>query len=279
MTDSLAETAADGASRKWLADPTLGRMSIRVTTPVRVVIIALCLVGVLAAVQRTVIAVLHQPRDASGFTAIERVVVEVLASVSGIDQGTPRYDDLTAGTLAFEKKYEANRALILLHVLPGGLILLLAPFQFSDRIRRRYVAYHRWTGRVLLVAVAISGISAFIFGLFMPFGGWRESAAVMLFGTLFFYAGARAWVAIRRRDVTMHREWITRMFAVAVGIATTRVISIGVSALTTLSLREVFLVSLWAGFASSVVAGEIIIRRARLHHVPMRAPAVARNSR
>ena len=74
MRESLAETAAGGASRKWLADTTLGRMSIRVTTPVRVVIVALCLVGVLAAVGRTVIAVLQQPRDASGFTAIERVV-------------------------------------------------------------------------------------------------------------------------------------------------------------------------------------------------------------
>lgn len=250
-------------------------MTVRSTTAVRVVVVALCLVGVLAAVERTIIAVLHQSRDTSGITAIEYAVVKVLAGVSGVAQGTPRYADLTAGTLAFETKYEANRVFILLHVIPGGLIFLLAPFQFSDRVRRRYVNYHRWTGRVLLVAVAISGTNAFIFGLFMPFGGWLESAAVMLFGTLFLYAGARAWVAIRRRDVTTHREWMTRMFAVAIGIATTRVISIGVSALTTLSLREVFLVSLWAGFASSVVGGEITIRRARPRWIRHRLAATS----
>ena len=242
---------------------------------VRVITVALCLVGVLGAVQRTVIATLRQPRDASGFTPIERTNARIMARVAGIVPGTPRHADLMAGMLEFERKYEGNRTLILLHVIPGGLILLFAPLQFSGRIRRRYTAYHRWAGRVLLVAVAISGIAAFAFGLFMPFGGWLESAAVMLFGTLFFYSGARAWVAIRRRDVATHREWMTRMFAVAVGIATTRVISIVLGALFTLTLREAFVISLWAGFTSSVVAAEFIIYRARPHRGAIRIPAIA----
>ena len=75
--------------------------------------------------------------------------------------------------------------------------------------------------------------------------------------------------------VLAQSEWVTRLFAVAVGIATTRVISIGVGALTTLSVREAFVVSLWAGFASSVVAGEIIIRRSRSHPIVQRRTATS----
>ena len=249
-------------------------MSARAPASLRVIIVALCVVGIFSAVQRTVIATLRQPRDASGFTPIERTNVRIMSRIAGIVPGTPRHADLMAGFLEFEQKYAANRALILLHVIPGGLIFLLAPLQFSGRIRRRYAAYHRWSGRLLLVAVAISGIAAFAFGLFMPFGGWRESAAVMLFGTLFLYAGARAWVAIRHRDVTTHREWMTRMFAVAVGIATTRVISLAIGALTTLSLRDAFLLSLWTGFVSSVLAGEFIIYRARPQRGTIRVPVI-----
>lgn len=246
-------------------------MSTGVRLALRVVTAILCVLGVFAAAQRTVIATLDQPPGADGMTPIVRANIEAMAGLIGIERGTPRYDDVVSGSLEFERSYDAHRAVILLHVVPGGLILLLAPLQFSARVRRRYVSYHRWTGRFLLVCVLVSGIAALFFGLFIPFGGLPESVAVAIFGMLFLYAGARAWLAIRRRDVTTHREWMTRMFAVAVGIATTRVISLALGFVPTLTLREAFVYSLWAGFTLSVLVAEIVIRRAR--------PGVARTSR
>lgn len=248
----------------------------RAPAALRYAVGVLCVIGVFAGAQRTVMSVLEQPHGADGMTPILRANISTMERVIGVAEGTSRHEDLVSGSLAFETKYEKHRALILAHVIPGGVLFLLAPFQFSDRIRRRYPAYHRWTGRVLLVAVLISGLGAFAFGLFMPFAGWLESVAVALYGTLFVYAGARAWIAIRARDVTTHREWMTRMFAVAIGISATRLVSLPIGALfETLSFRAAFLWSLWTGFTVSVLVAEWVIRRARPRRAPVRLQAIA----
>ena len=49
-------------------------------------------------------------------------------------------------------RFAAHPLLILLHVIPGGFFLLLAPLQFSTWIRTRHFRVHRWSGRVLLPA-------------------------------------------------------------------------------------------------------------------------------
>src|SRR5438045_1950239 len=96
----------------------------------RVLVVALCIVGVFAAVQRTIIAIHQQPRDAAGFTSIENANLNASRRISGITTGSARDADLVSGFLSFEQKYERHPVFVLLHVIPGGLILLLAPFQF-----------------------------------------------------------------------------------------------------------------------------------------------------
>src|ERR1700724_3942493 len=44
-----------------------------------------------------------------------------------------------------------------LHVLPAGLWMVLAPFQFVKRIRSRWLNYHRWTGRLLVTLGLLIG--------------------------------------------------------------------------------------------------------------------------
>lgn len=44
---------------------------------------------------------------------------------------------------------------LLLHGIAGGAALFLAPFQFSDRLRKRYTKAHRVTGRVYVAGVLV----------------------------------------------------------------------------------------------------------------------------
>jgi hypothetical protein len=55
-----------------------------------------------------------------------------------------------------------------------------------------------------------------------PVGGIAEATATILFGCLFLFCLARAWWHIRKRRVQLHREWVIRMVAIALGAATTR---------------------------------------------------------
>ena len=70
----------------------------------------------------------------------------------------------------------------MLHILPGGLLLILAPFQFSAQFRNRHIRFHRRSGRVLVGSAVASTLAGFYFGLRMPYGGAAEAAAVVVFG-------------------------------------------------------------------------------------------------
>jgi hypothetical protein len=124
-----------------------------------------------------------------------------------------------------------------LHVLLGGVFLLVAPLQFSVWVRTRHVQFHRWSGRVLLRAV---------------------------FGSLFLIAICRAFLAIRRHQVARHREWMIRVFAIAV--STVRVVA-GVLdvALTPTGFRapDLFVLSLWTGWVITLGVAELWIRYTR----------------
>lgn len=181
-----------------------------------------------------------------------------------------RRDPLAAGrpaeTARFDRRFADHPAATLLHIVPGALFLLLAPFQFSARIRRRHIAVHRWSGRVLLVAATIGVLSGLFFGLLMPYGGWGEALAIALFGGLFLFALDRGYSAIRKRDLTHHREWMIRVFALAIAISTVRI----VAALLDIALAplgfppaRLFVVSLWTGWLLTLGVAELWIRHTR----------------
>ena len=167
---------------------------------------------------------------------------------------------------AVDKKYAEHPILILLHVLPGALFLLLAPFQFSKRIRSRHIRYHRWSGRTLLVLAILSVLPALYFGIRTPVGGPAETTVIAIVAGLFVTAVIRGFVAIRRREIARHREWMIRLFAIAIGISTVRVVAGFVDiALTPSGYRipDLFVVSIVMGWVLTIGAAELWIRYTR----------------
>jgi len=116
--------------------------------------------------------------------------------------------------------------IVAVHVVLGAVYLLLAPFQFVKRIRSRHIGYHRRMGRILVAVGAVVGVTALFIGLVIPYSGWAESVLIGLFGSLFLFALVKGFVHIRAGRVALHREWMIRAFAVALAIATQRVIFI-----------------------------------------------------
>jgi ABC-type enterochelin transport system permease subunit len=99
-----------------------------------------------------------------------------------------------------------------------------------------------------------------------PVGGVVEAAATILFGSFFLLSLGKAWWYIRNGHVDLHREWSTRMVAIALGVATTRPIMgvfFATSALTGLSPQQFFGPAMWLGFLSTYLAGEAWIKADR----------------
>jgi uncharacterized membrane protein YozB (DUF420 family) len=121
----------------------------------------------------------------------------------------------------------------------------------------------------------LAAASGLYFGLATPLGGALEASATAVFGTWLLVAGGMGWRAIRRGDRTAHREWMIRMFAVAIGIAVIRVGMLAAIATTDWGLGAItptaFAAALWIGWLVTVFAAESWIRLTRASTSSLRA--------
>lgn len=103
---------------------------------------------------------------------------------------------------ALDAGFARHLALTLIHILPGALFLVLAPLQFVPGIRRNHLQVHRWMGRVLVVCGLIIGASALLMSYRMNIGGPNETAATTLFAVVFLICLVKAYLHIRRKEVS-----------------------------------------------------------------------------
>jgi len=207
-------------------------------------VIFLVVIGIAAVTRRTL--VLFWPTRFAGGTS---------SPAAGLDAGFARH-----------------MALTLLHILPAGLFLALAPLQFMATIRQRHLQFHRWSGRVLVVCGLIVGISALIMSYTMNIGGPNETAATTLFAIVFLICLIKAYRHIRRKEVERHREWMIRAFGVALGVATTRPIVGMFFAFRRLTPQEFFGIAFWLGFTITFLAAEAWVDYTRQSMVLSKIP-------
>jgi uncharacterized membrane protein len=106
------------------------------------------------------------------------------------------------------------------HITCAAIALVTAPLQFSSTIRRWSLTFHRWLGRIYVVAaIAAAAMSIYIVLLFeAPWNRW----VMGVMGGLWLATTAFAWLAIRNRNIAQHRLWIGRSFGLTFTFVTTR---------------------------------------------------------
>ena len=163
----------------------------------------------------------------------------------------------------FDSDFALHPAITFLHIIPGALFMMFAPTQFIAKIREKHLWFHRLAGRILVVCGLIIGITALIMSLQMAIGGANEMAATLLFDILFLYSLGKGFYHIRRGEIAKHREWMIRMFAIGLAIATVRPIVGMFFALTKLSPHEFFGTAFWLGFTIHLIIAEAWINYTR----------------
>ncbi len=141
-----------------------------------------------------------------------------------------------------------------MHVIGGGIVLLLGGLQFSSTLRMRYTQWHRWAGRVYLSFVLIGGTGGLLLaphadgGLVAKFG----------FGTLavfWLFSGVMAYVAIRQGQVATHKIWMMRNYAMAFGAVTLR-IYLGLFELVDVPFADSYPVTAWISWVPNLILVE-----------------------
>lgn len=143
------------------------------------------------------------------------------------------------------------------HAVAGTCALVLAPLQFSERLRKRYTYAHHVVGRIYVVgALVLAPLGAYGQYLAERSGGApREfttlatvDAVMLMTTTLVAYL-----FAIRRR-ITQHRQWMTRSYAVALVFFEGRLLGglLGIDNNVNASMAAI-----WACLALSMVFAEL----------------------
>lgn len=94
-------------------------------------------------------------------------------------------------------------------------------------------------------------------------GGVNETAATSLFAILFLVALGKGFYHVRRREIALHREWMIRMFAIGLAIATVRPIVGMFFAFSNLSPHDFFGIAFWLGFSIQFLVAEVWINCTR----------------
>lgn len=197
-----------------------------------------------------------------GLFAVARRTVVVTSALNG-----GYHPSAMNPTASMDEGFLQHPFLTLVHIIPGALFMILGPLQFNTKLRKRKLAWHRWSGRVFVVASLVIGVSALALSWSTSIGGFNETAATTLFGVFFLIAIVKAFLHIRRRRIALHREWMIRAFSIGLAVATIRPI-VGVffglyMSRHFLSPHEFFGIAFWIGFTLHLIAAEVWINHTR----------------
>ena len=112
---------------------------------------------------------------------------------------------------------------VVVHIVSAAAYVPLGALQFATGFRRRRPGWHRAAGRVLVVAglgVALSALWLTLFYPPQPDSGPLLFVLRVLFGSAMVASIGLGFAAIRRRDVTTHRAWMARAYAIGMAAGT-----------------------------------------------------------
>jgi hypothetical protein len=185
--------------------------------------------------------------------------------------------------------YTNSRWIMLVHTAAAGLALLLGVLQFSAGVRQNWPFVHRLSGRMMLVIVATSMITALAF-LFRTGSAETTSGPpffniLVIFAICVLAAGVLAFVAIKERQFRLHQAFMTYMFAMLLTAPIIRIIVITLLlAVSAESFNADFMIGAalagpLAVFGAAVAARRFGNRSVELGSSIVDNPAIARGSR
>ena len=123
----------------------------------------------------------------------------------------------------FHQRYlSMSMALITVHVVGGGIALLIAPFQFM--IYRRNRTLHRYLGRVYFLVIMLASIGGYYMA-WHAFGGLISMLGLGILSTLWWSFTLLAVMHARNGNIQAHRVWMIRSFALTYAAVTLRLMN------------------------------------------------------
>jgi len=121
---------------------------------------------------------------------------------------------------SFGTSFFNNQLWVVMHMVGGSMALLLGPMQFWQAIRKKFVAFHRLSGKIYMAGVALIGISALRLSLVSYCIPCRISLFLLTIFTVL--STWFAWKAIKVRNLKVHRQMMVRSYVCVLAFVAVR---------------------------------------------------------
>lgn len=161
----------------------------------------------------------------------------------------------TLGSPEFKQHFASIPLSARLHIIPGGIALLLGAFQFLPQLRSGWTNLHRYSGRLYVIAVLASAIGGFLLAWYAI----RSPATRLGFATLsilWFYSGIMAFLAIRAGNIKLHQQWMIRSYALTLAGVTLRLQLYALGKWLGLSFDQAYDVVAWFSWLPNLIIAE-----------------------
>lgn len=200
-------------------------------------------------------------RDRSRSWAVPAALVAL--SAIPLTAGALRLVQLAGGAavLPADHRFTGFPVALVAHIVGAAVFAVVGAFQFVPRLRRG--SWHRRAGRALAAAGLMVAASALWLTLFYEA---QPGTGDLLYVFRLAFASAMAgclvlgFAAIRRRDITAHRAWMIRAYAIGLG-AGTQVFTEGVTEALLGTGELSGDLAKGAGWVTNLVIAEWAIRR------------------
>ncbi|HMK24812.1 MAG TPA: DUF2306 domain-containing protein [Chitinophagaceae bacterium] len=168
------------------------------------------------------------------------------------------------GFLKVKQEYVNNRfwrTAFYIHVFSAIMTLLAGFTQFSTYILNEHRKLHRFMGRIYVTAILYINFPTGMIMAVHANGGLPGKIAFIILDLLWFWFTLKAFLEIRKGNITQHKKYMIRSYALTFSAITLRVWKPVLSSLFIISPETLYIIQAWIGFVPNLFLAEWLIRR------------------
>lgn len=154
---------------------------------------------------------------------------------------------------------------LLAHVTLGITATLIGPLQFIPALRIRKPQLHRNLGKVYLVCILVSTLVSFYL-VSTAMLGMVYAIGLTMLGVVWLGSSGMAYIAIRKRNIAMHREWMVKSYVLTLAFVVNRVVEDVLAKANIGSFIDRKVLMAWACWAIPFFLTEVVLQCRRLYN-------------
>jgi uncharacterized membrane protein len=145
------------------------------------------------------------------------------------------------------------------HIIFGGVSLLVGWVQFSKKVRSKYLSWHRGIGKIYVLSVLLSGLSGFYIAQYAD-GGIIAIVGFSGLALAWLYTTGSAYVTIRNKNIVEHEKWMIRSYTLCWAAVTLRLYIPLFTEMLGMDFLPAYVIIAWLCWVPNLIGAEIYIR-------------------